>query len=78
LHFFCRGRPKVWAQSVPPDDEAEKARLAKARALTPQKRSTLDRLIFKLDDDLLLERVLDAPGASMPALGGIGEGAGSV
>jgi hypothetical protein len=45
-----------WAQSIAPGDEAEQARLEKARAVTPQKPSTLSRLIFKLDDDLLLER----------------------
>jgi outer membrane protein assembly factor BamA len=65
-----------WAQSVPPDDEAEQARLEKARTVTPQQRSTVDRLIYKLDDDLLLERVLDAPRGIYARLGGIGEGAG--
>ena len=65
-----------WAQSVPPDDEAAQARLEKARTTTPQKRSTIERLIYKLDDDLLLERVLDAPRGIYARLGGIGEGAG--
>ena len=65
-----------WAQSVPPDDEAEWARLEKARAVTPQKRSTLERLIYKLDDDLMLERVLDPPRGIYARLGGIGAGAG--
>ena len=50
--------------------------MEKARALTPQKRSMLERLIYKLDDDLLLERVLDAPRGVYARLGGIGEGAG--
>ena len=63
------------AQSVPPVGEAEQARLEKARAVTPQRRSTLDRLIDKLDDDLLLERVLDAPRGIYARLGGIGESA---
>src|SRR5262245_8133433 len=65
-----------WAQSVPPDDEAEQARLEKARAATAQKRSILDRLFYKLDDDLLLDRVLDAPRGIYARVGGIGEGAG--
>jgi hypothetical protein len=64
------------AQSVPSDDESERARAEKARAVTPQKRSTLERLIYKLDDDLFLERVLDAPRGVYVRLGGIGEGAG--
>ena len=65
-----------WAQSVPSDNEAEQARLEKARTLTPHKRSTVERLIYKLDDDLLLERLLDAPRGVHVRLGGIGEGAG--
>jgi outer membrane protein assembly factor BamA len=65
-----------WAQAVPPVDEAEQARLEKARAGTPQRRPTLERLIYKLDDDLLLERMLDAPRGIYARLGGIGEGAG--
>src|SRR5688572_13233700 len=64
------------AQAVPPEDEAEQAWLEKARAVAPQKRSTIDRLIFKLDDDLLLERMLAAPRGLYARLGGIGEGAG--
>lgn len=64
------------AQSATPDDEAEQARLEKARTVTPQTRSTIDRLINKLDDDLLLERVLDAPRGIYVRLGGIGESAG--
>ena len=65
-----------WAEPVPPADEAEQARLKKASAVTAQKRSTLERLIYKLDDDLLLERMLDAPRGIYARLGGIGEGAG--
>ena len=65
-----------WAQSAPPGDDAEQERLAKVRATTAQKRSTLERLIYTLDDDLLLERLLDAPRGIYARLGGIGEGAG--
>jgi hypothetical protein len=50
--------------------------LEKARAGAPQRRPTLERLIYKLDDDLLLERMLDAPRGIYARLGGIGEGAG--
>jgi hypothetical protein len=64
------------AQSVPPDDEAAQARLEKARKVNPQTRSALERLIYKLDDDLLLDRLLDAPRGIYARLGGIGEGAG--
>jgi hypothetical protein len=74
--LLLSGAVEGWAQSVPPDDEAERARLEKARAVTPQKRSTLERLIYKLDDDLMLERMLDAPRGIYARLGGIGEGAG--
>jgi hypothetical protein len=63
------------AQSVPLD-EAPNARAEKARALTPPKRSTIERLIFKLDDELLLERLLDAPRGIYLRLGKLGEGAG--
>jgi hypothetical protein len=65
-----------WAQSVPLGEEAEQARLKKARALASQKRSTVERVLYKLDDELLLDRVLDAPRGIYARLGGIGEGAG--
>jgi outer membrane protein assembly factor BamA len=64
------------AQPASPGVESEQARLEKARAVTAQKRSPLERLIYKLDDDLLLDRVLDAPRGIYVRLGGIGEGAG--
>jgi outer membrane protein assembly factor BamA len=64
------------AQSVSPDDEAERARLEKARTVSPQKRSTIERVLYKLDDDLLLERILDPPRGFYVRLGRIGEGAG--
>lgn len=65
-----------WAQEVIPGDEAERARLKKARTLAPHKRSLIERLIYKLDDDLLLDRLLNAPRGIYARLGGIGEGAG--
>lgn len=57
-------------------DEAREAREAKARDLTPHRRSAIERLLFKLEDDLLLERLLEPPSGIHLRLGGIGEGAG--
>lgn len=62
--------------AVRPGDEAEQARLDKARVAAPEKRSIVERAIYKLDDDLLLDRWLDPPRGIYVRLGGIGEGAG--
>ena len=39
-----------WAQPAPGEDEAEEARLEKARAITAQKRATLERLAGEFPD----------------------------
>jgi hypothetical protein len=48
----------------------------KSQNLTPHQRSFLEAALFKLEDSLLLERVLDPPRGFHIRLGGIGEGAG--
>lgn len=55
---------------------AEKAREAKAAALSAEERSLIERALYAIEDDLLIERWLAAPRGVFVRLGGIGEGAG--
>jgi hypothetical protein len=64
------------AQTLTRAEEAKAEREQKARDLEPHRRSAVERLLFKLEDDLLLERLLDPPRGLHLRLGGIGEGAG--
>ncbi|HVL70000.1 MAG TPA: BamA/TamA family outer membrane protein [Vicinamibacterales bacterium] len=65
-------------EPAPPTRAAElrAERAAKARTLTPQKRHGVEEFLFKLEDDLLVERWLNPPRGAYVRLGGIGEGAG--
>jgi hypothetical protein len=57
-------------------EEARAQREAKARQVQPQKRGWLDATLFKVEDSLLIERVLFPPRGVHLRLGGVGEGAG--
>ena len=57
-------------------DEAAAARDQKAREVTPHQRSTVERVLFKLEDDLVLERVFDPPRGIYVRVGSMGEGSG--
>jgi outer membrane protein assembly factor BamA len=70
------GSAVTQAQAPTRADEARAEREQKARELKPHSRSAVERLLFKLEDDLLLERWLDPPRGVHVRLGGIGEGAG--
>lgn len=63
------------AQTTRADEERAK-REAKAQKLQPAKRSRIEAVLFKIEDDLLLERVLAPPRGIHARVGGIGEGAG--
>ena len=54
----------------------QRRREQKAREVTPHQRSTVERVLFKLEDDLLLERVLDPPRGIYLRVGSMGEGSG--
>lgn len=56
--------------------ELQAERAAKARELKPPKRSGIERFLFKLEDDLLIERWLNPPRGVHLRLGGIAEGSG--
>lgn len=56
--------------------EAEAARDAKAATATPLRRPLIERLLYTIEDDLLINRWLAAPRGVFLRLGGIGEGAG--
>lgn len=57
-------------------EELRAKREAKAQQLQPPSRSKLEALLFKIEDDLLVERILLPPRGVHLRLGGIGEGAG--
>jgi hypothetical protein len=61
---------------VPSLQEADAAREQKAAEVTPHERSATERLLFKLEDDLLLERLLDPPRGLYVRVGNVGEGSG--
>jgi hypothetical protein len=74
---MCVGLTASPASSQPPQlDEAVAAREQKAREVTPHQRSTVERVLFKLEDDLLLERVFDPPRGIYLRAGSVGEGSG--
>jgi Omp85 superfamily domain len=57
--------------------EAEHAkREAKASQLNPERRSKIEALLFKIDEDLLLQRIFNPPRGIHARVGGIGESAG--
>jgi hypothetical protein len=67
------------AQDAPPatrDAELRAAREAKARELKPEQQGKAAQFLFKLEDELLLERLLNPPRGIYLRFGGIGEGAG--
>jgi hypothetical protein len=56
--------------------ELHARREAKARELKPEQQGKAARFLLKIEDDLLLERVLNPPRGIYLRVGGIGEGAG--
>ncbi len=64
------------SSQVPQLDEATAERERKAREVRPHQRSTIERVLFRLEDDLLLERVLDPPRGVYVRMGSVGEGSG--
>ena len=56
--------------------ELRAQREAKAARLEPPQRSKLEAILFKIEDDTLVERILAPPRGIYPRVGGIGEGAG--
>ncbi len=63
------------AQSTQPD-EAQAAREQKARELQPHRRSAFERILFTVEDKLVLNRWLDPPRGVFVRVGNMGEGAG--
>jgi hypothetical protein len=64
------------SSQLPQLDEAAAERERKAREVRPHQRSKVERALFKLEDDLLLERVLDPPRGIYLRVGSMGEGSG--
>jgi hypothetical protein len=57
-------------------DEAAAERDAKAKTVAKERRPLLERILYAIEDDLLIERWLAAPRGVFVRLGAIGEGAG--
>jgi hypothetical protein len=73
LAFSLLGQEAITASR---SAELRERRQAKARQLEPEQQNRAARFLFKLEDDLLLERVLNPPRGVYLRVGGIGEGAG--
>ena len=66
----------IGAQTVTRADQATEARAQKAGDLQTHQRSMIERVLFKLEDDLLLERLFASPRGIYVRLGGVGESSG--
>ena len=74
---FCATESGAQSASVPTTPiESPDATAQTTTAVTPHRRPLIERVIFKLDDDLLLQRLLDAPRGFFLRVGRVGEGAG--
>ncbi|HXG54213.1 MAG TPA: BamA/TamA family outer membrane protein [Vicinamibacterales bacterium] len=67
--------PSVAAQTTRAEED-RKAREAKAATSSKPTRGKLESILFKVEDSLILERVLNPPRGIFLRLGGLGEGAG--
>jgi len=80
--FFSLVFVVITAASVPASaqstraDELRARRQEKAAKVQPYKRGKVEGILFKIEDRLLLERLLNPPRGIYLRLGGIGEGAG--
>ena len=57
-------------------EEDRTRREAKATQLIPERRSTIEAVLYKIDEDLILQRIFNPPRGIHARAGGIGEGAG--
>lgn len=80
---ICLGAIDASAQpeaGMPPLDQSGNAPVQTAvqtpGPVSPHRRSFIERAIFKLEDDLLLQRLFDAPRGFFLRVGRVGEGAG--
>ena len=57
-------------------EEDRARREAKAIRLVPERRSKIEAVLYKIDEDLILQRIFNPPRGIHARVGGIGEGAG--
>jgi Omp85 superfamily domain len=57
-------------------EEDRARRETKATQLIPERRSKLEAVLYKIDEDLILQRIFNPPRGIHARMGGIGEGAG--
>ena len=69
------GMAAAAAQATRAEEDRAK-RESKATQLTPERRSWLEAVLYKIDEDLIIQRIFNRRAGSTPGWGGIGEGAG--
>ena len=57
-------------------EEDRASREAKATQLVPERRSKIEAVLYKIDEDLILQRIFNPPRGIHARVGGIGEGGG--
>ena len=75
LFAIALGTKAATAQTTRADEDRAK-RETKATQLTPERRSWLEAVLYKIDEDLILQRIFNPPRGIHARMGGIGEGAG--
>ena len=75
LFAIALGTKAATAQTTRADEDRAK-RETKANQLTPERRSWLEAVLYKIDEDLILQRIFNPPRGIHARMGGIGEGAG--
>ena len=75
LFAIALGTNAATAQTTRADEDRAK-RETKATQLIPERRSKLEAVLYKIDEDLILQRIFNPPRGIHARVGGIGEGAG--
>ena len=75
LVAIALGTAAATAQATRAEEDRAK-RETKATQLIPERRSKLEAVLYKIDEDLILQRIFSPPRGIHARMGGIGEGAG--
>ena len=75
LFAIALGTDAATAQTTRAEEDRAK-RETKATQLIPERRSKLEAVLYKIDEDLILQRIFNPPRGIHARMGGIGEGAG--
>ena len=75
LFAIALGTDAATAQTTRAEEDRAK-RETKATQLIPERRSKIEAVLYKIDEDLILQRIFNPPRGIHARVGGIGEGAG--